>query len=201
MNSLSFSRLARSLNCDRGHGLALLAALCVLLLPLTGGDALRSLWRYQREAVGQGEWWRLLGAHMVHLDLRHALLNATGLLLLWALFARTFRPWQWLVALLLCVAVIDAGFWWLSPELEWYVGASALLHGVFACGCVAMIRQRDLFGVMAATVLIAKLCWELWQGPLPLMHGQPVVTISHAYGAAGGLLAGLLLRPRSEPVY
>ena len=33
------------------------------------------------------------------------------------------------------------------------------------------------------------------------MGGRPVVTISHLYGAAGGVLAGLLLRPRREPLY
>ena len=41
---------------------------------------------------------------------------------------------------------------------------------------------------------------EQWQGPLPLTHG-PVVTASHIYGAAGGLLAALLLRPQREPLY
>jgi membrane associated rhomboid family serine protease len=30
------------------------------------------------------------------------------------------------------------------------------------------------------------------------MAGEPVVTISHVYGAIGGLLAGLLLRPRER---
>lgn len=194
-------RLARSLNCDAGYGLALLAGVLVLLLPLAGGDALRLLWRYERDAVGLGQWWRLLGAHLVHLDLRHALLNAAGLALLWALFARNYRPWQWFAALLLCVVVIDAGFWWLSPGLSWYVGASALLHGAFACGCMALMRRRDMYGYVAAVAFAAKLGWEWWQGPLPVMHGQPVVTVSHVYGAVGGVLAGLLLRPRTEPVY
>jgi hypothetical protein len=36
---------------------------------------------------------------------------------------------------------------------------------------------------------------------LPFMAGRPVVTISHVYGAAGGVLAGLLLRPRHERLY
>src|SRR5687767_7823968 len=120
----------KSLNCDGIHGFALSGCLALLLLPLVGGGELAALWRYQRAAVAAGEWRRLLSAHIVHLDTRHALWNAAGLALLWALFARSFRPWRWGVALALIVAAVAAGFWFLSPELQWYVGASALLHGV-----------------------------------------------------------------------
>ena len=190
----------RSLNCDGSHGVALAIAIALLLLPLAGGAELAGLLRYTRANLAEGQWWRLLGAHVVHLDTRHAMLNAAGMALLWALFARSFRPWQWLVAILLIVAAVDAGLWFLSPRISWYVGASALLHGVFACGAVAMIRGGERLGWVVAAVFVAKLAWEQWQGPLPLSAG-PVVTASHLYGAAGGLLAGLLLRPRRERLY
>ncbi len=195
------SRFLRSLNCDGRYGFALLASLAVLFAPLAGGEHLRETWRYERLQVAAGQWWRLLTSHLTHLDARHALLNMAGLAMLWALFARSYSPRQWLVALVLCVLTIDAGFWLLSPELAWYVGASALLHGVFACGCVALIRSGDRLGIVALAVLIGKLLWEHYSGPLPFMGDQPVVTISHAYGAAGGILAGVLLRPRREPLY
>lgn len=190
----------RSLNCDGRHGVALAIVIALLLLPLAGGAELAALLRYTRAGLAERQWWRLLGAHVVHLDTRHAMLNAAGMGLLWALFARSFRPWQWLVAILLIVATVDAGLWFLSPRIHWYVGASALLHGVFACGAVAMIRGGERLGWVAAAVFMAKLAWEQWQGPLPLSAG-PVVTASHLYGAAGGLLAGLLLRPRRERLY
>ncbi len=192
--------MLRSLNCDRRYGLALAAALALLLLPLAGGAEVAGALRYTRSGIAEGQWWRLFGAHIVHLDARHALLNAAGLALLWALFARSFRPWQWLLAVLLMLAVIDAGLWYLSPRIQWYVGASALLHGVFASGALAMIRSGERLGWVAAVVFAAKLAWEQLQGPLPLASG-PVVTASHLYGAAGGVLAGLLLRPRHERLY
>jgi rhomboid family GlyGly-CTERM serine protease len=191
----------RSLNCDGGHGFALLICLVMLLAPVAGGEALRGAWRYERFAVADGQWWRLLTAHFTHLDLHHALLNATGFALLWALFARCLAPRQWLPGLLLCVLAIDAGFWLWSTQLQWYVGASALLHGVFACGCVAWIRSGDRIGIVALVLLAAKLAWEQYSGPLPFMADRPVVTISHVYGALGGVLAGLLLRPQREPLY
>ncbi len=193
--------ILRSLNCDGRHGFALLICLFVLLAPLAGGAPLREAWRYDRAAVAAGQWWRFVTGHLVHLDAHHALLNALGFALLWALFERSYRAGQWLLALALCVLVIDAGFWFLSPRLAWYVGASALLHGVFACGCIAWIRNGDRMGLIAIALLAAKLAWEHFSGPLPFMGARPVVTISHAYGAAGGVLAGLLLRARREPLY
>jgi rhomboid family GlyGly-CTERM serine protease len=190
------SHIAHSLNCDGRYGLALVLCVLLLLVPLAGGNTLRLLWRYEREAVAAGQWWRLATAHLVHMDAGHALLNCTGLALLWALFARSYRPAQWLLAVILAVLVIDLGFWFISTGLRWYVGASALLHGVFACGCVAMIRQRDRLGYVAGACVLAKLVWEQVHGPLPLETRHPVVTVSHAYGAAGGALAGLLLAAR-----
>lgn len=186
----------RSLNCDGVYGMGLALAAALLLLPLLGGAALREAWRYQRDAVAAGQWWRLLTCHLVHLDAVHAVLNTVGLALLWALFAREYHLRQWLLAIGASVLAIAMGFWFFSPQLQWYVGASALLHGVFACGCAALIRQRDRIGIIAGVLFIAKLAWEQWHGPLPFERADQVVTISHLYGAIGGAVAGLVLRPR-----
>jgi rhomboid family GlyGly-CTERM serine protease len=187
------SKLLRSLNGDGRYGVALLLAAAVLLLPLLGGEHLRLAWRYQRDAVASGEYWRILTAHLVHLDASHALLNALGLVLLWGLFARAWRPRQWLFAIAMSLLTINLGFWFLSPQLQWYVGASGLLHGVFACGCIALLRERDWTGVAATLIFIAKLAWEHWMGPLPLEQSGAVVTIAHLYGAVGGFMAGILM--------
>jgi rhomboid family GlyGly-CTERM serine protease len=187
------SKLLWSLNGDGRHGVALLLAIGLLLLPLLGGEPLRLAWRYQRDAIAAGEFWRFFTAHVVHLDTTHALLNSVGLVLLWGLFARVWSPLQWLFALLLSLLTIDAGFWFLAPRLEWYVGASGLLHGIFACGCLALLRQRDWIGGVSAVVFIAKLVWEQRVGPLPFEQGGAVVTVAHLYGAVGGFVAGLLM--------
>lgn len=190
----AIAHISCSLNCDGRYAAGLLLCLALLLAPLAGGEALTLLWRYERAAMAEGQWWRLVSAHFVHMDAGHALLNCAGLALLWALFARSWRPGQWLFALVFTMVTIDLGFWFVSTELQWYVGASALLHGAFACGCMALIFQRDRLGWIALVVLVAKLVWEQWQGPLPLETRHPVITASHAYGAAGGAMAALLLR-------
>lgn len=193
--------IARSLNCDGRYGLGLLACAALLLAPLAGGNALRLQWRYERGAVAAGQWWRLFTCHFVHLDVTHALLNVVGLALLWNLFARSYGLWQWLLAVAACLVAIASGFWFLSPHLQWYVGASGLLHGVFACGCIAMIRHGDRIGLIAAVIYTAKLVWEQWHGPLPFEEHGHVATVAHLYGAVGGLVAGSALRPRRESLY
>jgi rhomboid family GlyGly-CTERM serine protease len=197
----SFASIARSLNCDGRHLVGLLCCMALLLAPLLGAEPLQLLWRYERAAVADGQWWRLLTAHVVHLDANHALLNCVGLALLWALFARSYRPTQWLWSTAITVAAVDLGFWFVSTSLTWYVGASAVLHGVFAAGCLALVRQRDTVGIVAGLLFVAKLAWEQVQGPLPFEQEHPVVTVSHAYGAVGGVVAGLIMRARSEPLY
>lgn len=193
--------VARSLNCDGRYGVGLLLAVALLLLPLLGGEALKLAWRYERIAIAEGQWWRLLTAHLVHLDPVHALLNAVGLALLWGLFARSYSLWQWFLAICASVAAIDAGFWFISTSLVWYVGASGVLHGVFACGCIAMLRDRDRIGLIAAVIFAGKLFYEQWQGPLPFERADLVVTVAHLYGAIGGALMGVILRRRGQGLY
>jgi len=41
---------------------------------------------WDRAAIDAGQWWRLLTAHLVHLDVRHLLLNIFGLLLIVEIF-------------------------------------------------------------------------------------------------------------------
>jgi rhomboid family GlyGly-CTERM serine protease len=170
----------------------LLLACAALLLPCLGGDALRALWRYDRAAVVHGEAWRLVTAHVVHLDLGHALLNTAGLALLWALFAGVLGRRQLLFALCGALACIDAGFWFLQPQLEWYVGASGVLHGVMAAGTLQLLRLRDPIAALTAALLAAKLAWEQWVGPLPLETRGTVIVAAHLYGAIGGLAAAAL---------
>ena len=193
--------VARSLNCDGKHGLGLVLAAALLLLPLLGGEALKLAWRYERAAIAAGQWWRFVTCHLVHLDAIHALLNAVGLALLWSLFARSHAWWQWLLAIGASMAAIGVGFWFVSTQLVWYVGASGVLHGVFACGCIALIRQRDRIGVIAAVIFAGKLAYEQLHGPLPFESADLVVTVAHLYGAIGGAAMGLMLRGRGQPVY
>jgi len=190
----------KSLNCDGRRGLALLAACLLLCLPCIGGEPLRLLLRYERAGLAAGQWWRLLTAHLVHLDLHHALLNAAGLALMWALFERDYSPRQWLGIALGSIAAIDAGLWVRDSTVLWYVGSSGALHGIMAAGTLAHLRQGERDGWLLAGMLLVKLAYEQWLGALPLSGSDPVVVDAHLYGVLGGGAVAAFLRPRPLPV-
>lgn len=181
--------LLASLNCDGKAGLALLACLGVLLALACGGPQLTELLRYERGAIGQGEWWRLVAGHWVHLGPRHLLPDAAGLVLLWMLYARELRPWSWLLVLACATAAIDAGLWWLEPGIQWYVGISGLLHGAWAAGAAAVARKGGREGWIMLAALAAKLAYEHYAGASLFTGGFPVVSVAHVYGALGALAA------------
>ncbi|MGI9273204.1 MAG: rhombosortase [Woeseiaceae bacterium] len=166
------------------------------------GDWGRELFRYDRIAIADGELWRLLSGHLVHLGWSHFAMNAVGLMLICYLVAARFRDRDWLIITATVIAGIDLGFWFLEPQLSWYVGLSGVLHGLLAAGAVSgmLDRQKDFW--LIAAFLVAKLAYEQVVGPLPGSEGTAggeVVVASHLYGAVGGVIAGLGFCLRKAP--
>jgi rhomboid family GlyGly-CTERM serine protease len=193
-------RILSSLNGDGLYGVGLLVTCAVLLLPALAGEAGRELLRYDRAGLAAGQWWRLLTAHVVHLGFEHAALNSLGLILMWALFARDYKPWQWASITLASMAAIDAGLWLRDSTVAWYVGSSGALHGVMAAGTLAHLRRRDLDGWILAAFIIVKLTYEQSAGALPFAEGEGVVVDAHLYGALGGVAVAAFLKSRPEPL-
>ena len=185
------ARWFRSVNGDGHYGAALLLVVASWLLLAAWGETGRSLLRYQRDAVAAGQWWRLLTAHWVHLGARHVWFNVAGLALLWAMLARHCTPRQWLLIVLAALLAIDAGLWFLQPDVVWYVGASGLLHGIWAAGAIIEWRARDWHSWPLLLALLGKLGYELLLGRSAVVADMPVVFSAHRYGALGGALAAL----------
>src|SRR5215469_3263123 len=190
----------RSLNCDGRRGVALLLVCLLLLLLTLSGEAGRTLLRYERSALAAGQWWRLLSAHLVHLDLRHALLNVAGLALIWALFARDYSPRAWLAIVLGGIAAIDAGLWLRDSTVQWYVGSSGVLHAAMAAGTLAHIHRGERDGWLLAALLATKLMYEQAVGALPFSGNDPVVVDAHLYGVLGGTAVAAFLSVKGEPL-
>lgn len=171
---------------------AVLAILGACLVLAAGGDDLRELGRYQRDAIENGEYWRLVSGHLVHLSLGHLWPNVAALVITGALFDGVFRNADWWRASLASVAAIDVGLYAFDREVLWYVGLSGVLHGLVAAGALALLLRRQPLGAVLAVGLSAKLIFEQVVGPVPFTAGSvggPVVVAAHLYGAAGGALA------------
>jgi rhomboid family GlyGly-CTERM serine protease len=190
----------RSANCDARYGAALLGVVALVLALSALGDAGRATLEYDRAALARYQWWRLLSAHLVHLGWRHALLNCAGLTLLWMLFARELPARRWLWIALLAAASIDAGLWFLRPAIDWYLGASGVLHGAWAAGACAMYRRGDGFGAALLLLLIVKLVYEQQSGASLFDGALPLVAVAHLYGTLGGTLGAVLPRVSGKPL-
>ena len=162
-----------------------------------GGEPVREALAYMRQGVAGGELWRLVTGHFVHLGWTHMWLNLAGLALVVWLVGEVFSWVRWLLVLGLTILIIDLGFWFLYPNLAWYVGLSGVLHGLLVGGLLKGVVERDRESMILLGFVLAKLAWEQFSGgPLPgseATSGGTVIVNAHLYGTVGGALAGTLL--------
>lgn len=159
-----------------------------------GGNAARALLRYEREAAATlSEPWRLLTAHVVHMNPSHLLLDGVALVLIWSLFVGTLPARAWWAAFFVGALAIDVGLYHWQPQIDWYVGLSGVEHSLFVAGALwcLLLGRRGQGGLMLLG-LLAKLAWEVTVGPMPWSTSAsrgPVVEAAHLYGTIGGAVA------------
>jgi len=153
-------------------------------------------WVYDRAAIEQGEWWRLLSAHWVHSDRAHAAWDIAALLLLGLLFEPRL---QWRLPLLLLGGslAVDAWLWWGVPSLSYYCGLSGILNSLLVFGLLHWWRD-DRHPLLLAMLGLAglKIILEIsGEQALLTRTAWPSVPTVHAAGYVFGLLlASVTLR-------
>lgn len=178
----------------RGHAWLIGVLTSAVVLSAFSGSGARLVLRYERNAILNGQAWRLLTGHLVHGNAWHLTLNVAGMGLVALLFGRDYSPWQWLGILLASIAAIDIGFVFYEPQLEWYVGLSGVLHGAIAAGLMAWWHYENrVLTLSVALLLIFKLIWEQHRGALPFSGDMPVIVDAHLFGACGGLAGAALI--------
>ena len=115
---------------------------CAIIIAILG-DAGRIWLSYDRPEIAAGELWRLLSGHFVHLGISHLIWDAAGFLLIWYLVGQSFDHMQWFFVMLVTIVGIDLGFWFLEPNLTWYVGLSGLVHGFLTAGVRGQPQNPD----------------------------------------------------------
>jgi rhomboid family GlyGly-CTERM serine protease len=185
------------------HACALPAIVIVLAAAIALlGDSGRELFRYDRVAIEDGEWWRLASGHFAHLGWTHFAMNAIGLVLISYLVTARYSFREWLAIGAIVVVGIDLGFWFFQSQLIWYVGLSGVLHGLLAAGTISGLRSAHKEFQLIAAFLVAKLLYEQVIGPLPGSEGTAgggVIVAAHLYGAISGGLIGLWYWFRKAP--
>jgi len=172
-----------------------LAVALIALLAACWPDGLMGL-RYDRSGLMDGEMWRVVTAHLVHLNRLHVFLNLLGMLLICELQWGALPLRHGIGLFGFSGMAISTLLWWLHPELVWYAGLSGALHGLWA-GCVlfglrsateAPLRSRLPY-LAGALLLAAKLLMEFHGGAsenTAHLIGGGVLTVSHLYGALAG---------------
>jgi rhomboid family GlyGly-CTERM serine protease len=145
-------------------------------------------WIFDREAIVQGQWWRLLTGHWVHSDPQHVVWDVTALLLFGSLFEARLG-WRLPLALLLATAGVDAWLWWGLPDLQRYCGLSGILNGLLAAGLFRLWYDlRHPVVLLTAGAAVLKICVEIEAGHA-LFTATAWASVPSAHGA--GLLTGL----------
>lgn len=173
-------------------------ALAVLLLHAAGiGDALD----YRRELLAT-QPWRIVTAHLVHINWAHAAINVAALVIVARLFAPDLTVRQQLLALSVASLAITAALALLLPGIAWYRGLSGVLHALFFAGATKWLldaRPRDARTLALPLLLVIggwiKVATEQPRGEV-LPHadwlGAAVVPQAHLTGALVGSALGLL---------
>ncbi|GAA3949497.1 rhombosortase [Allohahella marinimesophila] len=183
-------------------------------------SSLRSVFRYERELIVGGEYYRLLTAHLVHLNWAHLGVNVLGLSACYLLLDGSARDLA--ACLVLGMLVISAGLFLFYPQVQWYAGYSGVLYGQILYGLLAGIMQEarrarqvvdprgmlrlGLLGV-AVIYFLFRIVAGIWPSAgsnavsrvSETLIGAPVLHEAHMLGAIAGLLAWSLLCLRKTP--
>jgi len=144
---------------------------------------------FDREAVAQGEWWRLLTAHFTHSSVSHALWDVLAFMAV-TLWLSQYSVKQMIASVLLGVVAVDALLLSAYSSLDFYCGLSGILFSPLLLVCYHYRQaNRGLVGFLPIVIVCTKLIWEV-----VVQSTWLVDTVWQAYPEAhlAGLMGGLV---------
>ena len=153
---------------------------------------------FQRQAIAEGEIWRIVTGNWVHTNIPHLIMNIVGLWLLWMLFNETLKPFMFYLSLFITNISIGLALLLLNPELFWYAGLSGSLYGLYIIGASIALMHKDYIGSIPLFIIIpTKLVMDLTQNDLTgfseKLINAPVSTEAHMYGVIAALAISITL--------
>ncbi len=141
---------------------------------------------YHRDAVFDGQIWRLWSSQLTHLDSRHGADNLLAAIAVLLVARIRSMDLGYLALVSFVIATLLALGLLVMPWVKWYLGASGVLYGLAVY--LAGSHHRSTAGfVMAALGLYIALTIE---------HQTLVLAEAHILGALSGLVLLKILPPR-----
>lgn len=149
-------------------------------------------WAFSREAIDNGEVWRLAVASLAHLSWPHLYGNLAVFAAAVALLRSVSGPLELGAALLVSALATTLGLYF-GSSLQWYVGASGALYGLLAWGALRLPMPTGplLAGLLAINASID-------QGRTLSWLGEPLAPQAHYWGLVGGLALAIFSAWRSS---
>lgn len=179
----------------RFNQLGLTHAAMIMALSLIGLQYWHDALLYQRSLIAQGQWWRLWTGSLVHHNTWHLLLNLGGLIIVHLLSQSWLNSRLFLGLTCIFMSSVGLGLYWFSPQVQWYVGFSGVLYGLFLLCGLQYLKQQDW---LSASLILIGICaksvgdWWFKGNALSAEFIQtPVIYAAHLYGMAAALVVAL----------
>jgi rhomboid family GlyGly-CTERM serine protease len=166
--------------------------LLVTIVLLSLAEPMSSQWlMFDRDAINEGQIWRLFSAHFVHLSSAHLLGNALGVVLLAYIAGRSLNNLIGILLLAWCLLVVGIGLYGYASYLERYVGLSGVLHGLLLVAPFLSTFYSRRIATCFLLVIVAKVAWEQssFYDDMSMVGviGGRVETNAHLLGVIAGL--------------
>jgi len=152
---------------------------------------------FQRDAVLQGEYWRLWSAHITHYTAEQCWVNSAMFALLWYVLTGYVSQRRMLFCILLAMPLILLGVLYGVPNMQQYRGISALDGMLWVWLACELYRRGDTraWGIAALCLFVVRLGMDvsgLRLSELPAM--ARVAWQAHALGGLLGVVSAYVAR-------
>ena len=170
----------------------------LVVLGVLSEPASSEWFRFDRQRIQAGEWWRLLSAHFVHLSHLHALGNALGVAMCAYIAGPYLNNLKGVLLLLWCACWVGLGLFYWADYLHRYVGLSGVLHGLLVVAPFVSGYYSRKIAWLFAFLIGCKVLWEQspWYDDMAAFSfiGGRVEVNAHLLGFLAGVFFLVILR-------
>jgi rhomboid family GlyGly-CTERM serine protease len=205
-HSLNATTIAKTNPLSTAAGLLLRSswtiALTLIAVVLFASSSMTEWLQFDRIAVSQGEWWRVLTGHLTHWNADHLFWDAIMFAAI-GIFCERKNATRFLVCTAGSMLAISAALWVIIPDMEFYRGLSGVDSALFILAVTFVLReaysQREWRSMAVAIALGAGFCgkvaFEAVTGMTLFVDssaaGFTPIPLAHGVGAIVGVIVGL----------